>query len=364
LVGEDRFIRRIVLVASIVSVGFAIPRALFAAPNLALPHSDYPSKSRVAVLPATNSVTNRYFGPVHRSSFDALHRIDGAGWVQAAVWHFSTGKGGARRTHQTIFAYAINVYSSKKRAQTAVKNVKIKTTPYRVSRIYCRLYQHIDGRETLVFLFFSFRSIEVESYYEYTGTAPAKVARSLRSLFNRQASHLAGVARKLHRSIVSPPPPPLATATPEASATPTATDIPPTATATVTATVPAATATATAVPPTPTTLPSPTPTATPVPLLALTAWTSALSYAPGASAEVTVKVMLGASPVSGAQVSMTLESQSEPDECDAITDSSGSASCTFTVPPDTPDGSSLSVSITVHTPYGAVATTRVTFLVT
>lgn len=358
--GEERSIRQIVVVASLVCVGLAVPRTLFAAPNLALPHSDYPGKSKVAVLPATNHIADQYFGPVHRSSFDALHRIDGAGWVQAAVWHFMTGRGGARRTHQTVFAYAINVYHSKTQAQRAVSNVKIKTVPYRVHKIYSRLYQHSDGKETLVFLFFSCKSVEVEAYYEYRGTAPVSTATALRGLFNRQANHLAGAARKLNRSISNPPPPP-ATATPaiEATDTPAATAEPATATPTVVAGTP----TSTSVPPTVTPVPSPTPTLTPVPALTITAQVSSSTYAPGSDVTVTAHVSLGDRPASGANVSMAFPFSESPAFCTTATDSSGTATCTVTIPANTPSNSLVDVSITADMPGSPEARATVTFTV-
>jgi hypothetical protein len=361
--GEEQSIRQIVFAASIVWVGLAVPRTVLAAPNLALPHSDYPGKSQVAVLPATNHVADKYFGPVHRSSFNALHRVDGAGWVQAAVWHFTTGRGGAKRTHPTVFAYAINVYHSRKQAQNAVANVKIKTVAHRVSRIYSRLYRHSDGKETLVFLFFSLKSVEVESYYEYTGTAPTATAASLRKLFNRQASHLAAVARKLHRSIANPPPPPLSTVPPTPEATATPDEVSPTETPTATATIPADTPTATAVPPTETPLPSPTPTETPVPSFTITASSSSPAYTPGTKASVAVQVKLGDSPVSGVDISMTFEIPGSAAFCNATTDSTGSASCSVLIPPGTPDNSQVDVFVSARDGSGRTAETTVSFLV-
>jgi hypothetical protein len=306
------------------------------------------------VLPATNAVVDRYFGPVHRSSFTALHRIDGAGWVQAAVWHFKTGKGGARRTHQTVFAYAINVYPSKKRAQAAVANVKIKTKPYRVSKIYSRIYRSSDGRETLVFLFFSYRGIEVESYYEYHGTAPARIAKSLRQAFHRQSVHLAAVARQLHRSILRETPTEIPTAGNTETPTPAATD---------TETPVPATAAPTAIPPTPRPLPSPTPTETPVPVLTVTAAATSPSYPPGSSATVNARVLLGSEPVAGAQVNMTFEFMGSPSFCSAVTNDAGNASCTQTVPEGTPNNFSVDVYVSAQAPGGGNAQTTVTFLV-
>lgn len=309
------------------------------------------------MLPATNRVADRYFGPVHRSSFGALHRIDGAGWVQAALWHFTTGKGGARRTHQTVFAYAINVYPSKKDAKAAVSNLKIKTKPYRVSKIYSRLYQSSDGRQTLVFLFFSYRGIEVESYYQYKGSAPAGIARSLRKLFFRQNRHLAAAARKLHRSINKPPPPPQSTATSPPTAAPTDTPTP-----TETA-APAATATATAIRPTATPYPSPTPTSTPIPVLALSASATSPTFAPNTQATVTAQVTLGGSPVAGAQVSMTFEFPGAPAFCNTVTDASGDASCSTVVPAGASHNTTVTVYVTARTADGGEVEGTATFKV-
>lgn len=237
--------------------------------------------------------------------------------------------------------------------------MKIKTTAHRVSRIYSRFYRHTDGRETLVFLFFSFKSVEVESYYEYKGTAPAATATSLRKLFSRQASHLAAVARKLHHSIANPPPLPLSTAVPTEAATATPTELPPTATGT--ATVPADTPTATAIPPTQT--PLPTPTETLVPAFTVTASSTNPAYTPGSKATVTVQVMLGSSPVSGVDVSMTFEIPGSAAFCNATTDASGSASCSVFIPQSTPDNSQVDVYVSARDSSGRTAETTVSFLV-
>ncbi len=282
--------------------------------------------------------------------------------MQAALWHFTTGKGGARRTHQTVFAYAINVYPSRKDAKAAVANLKIKTTPYRVSKIYSRLYRSSDGKQTLVFLFFSYRGIEVESYYEYKGTAPASVATSLRALFLRQNRHLAAAARKLHKSINHPPPPPRSTATPEplATATVAASDTP---TPTLSAT-PQATATATAVPPTATPYPSSTPTDTPVPILAVTAAPTNPTFAPNTLATVTARVTLGGNPVAGAEVGMTFEFPGAPAFCNAVTDASGNVSCGEIVPAAATHNAVVTVYITARDPSGGEIDGTATFTVT
>src|SRR5438105_1439113 len=112
-----------------------VPRVSSAAPSLALPRSEYPHKAKIAAFPATNSEADRLLGPVHRSSFERLHRLDALGWLQAAQWHFNTGRGRARWHHLTIFGYGINVFRTKKQAEQVLRDVKLKTRPFGVSRL-------------------------------------------------------------------------------------------------------------------------------------------------------------------------------------------------------------------------------------
>src|SRR5579875_2804322 len=85
-------IRRIALTASAVALlALTVPRATSAAISLALPPSDYPPGAKIAAFPPTNDQADRLLGPVHRTSFAKLQREDGLGWLQAAIWHFTTG---------------------------------------------------------------------------------------------------------------------------------------------------------------------------------------------------------------------------------------------------------------------------------
>jgi cell division septation protein DedD len=305
---------------------------------------------------------------VHRSSFTALHRIDGAGWIQAGVWHFTTGKGGAKRQHATVFAYAVNVFPGRKGPKNAVANVKIKTKAHRVSKIYSRMFESSDGNETLVFLFFSYHAVEVESYYEYHGTAPMAIAKALRADFDRQANHLAAIARKLDKSIRTKPTatrPPTNTALPTSTATATATNTP-TATLTpapVTPTnTPTITPTATPVTPTNTPLPTATPTNTPIPQLTLTATTDKTTYAPGTPITVNVHVASGSQPVANAQVTITYNFPGQPAFCNRVTDASGNASCTVTIPSTTANGT-YDITVSVRAPDDRAAEKTISFRV-
>jgi tetrahydromethanopterin S-methyltransferase subunit E len=42
------------------------------------------------------------------------------GWLQAAIWQFTTGRGAAKQWHQTLFGYGINVFNTGRQAQKAI----------------------------------------------------------------------------------------------------------------------------------------------------------------------------------------------------------------------------------------------------
>jgi len=354
-------IRRFVLALSAASlVVIAAPLPSSAALSLALARSDYPQGARITTLPATDRQTDLYFGPVHRSSFERLHRIDGAGWIQAAVWRFKTGAGGARATHPEVFAYSINLFRTGRQARQAVHDVKVKTVHSRVAHLGARRFESRDAHQTLIFLFFAYHEVEVEAYLEYRGTAPAAIERLLRHDFSKQASHLVSFARKESRAVHATPTAtatavPSVTATATATATITATPTPtatalPTATSAPTVTEPPPTATPT---PTATAVPTVPPTATPAPTmvptstgLVVTAMPGAASYEPGALATIHVHVTVDRQPVVGASVDITFFFTGQSVSCLAQTDASGNAECEVMVPRE-PGASQVGVQVMV-----------------
>ncbi len=351
-------IRRFALAFGIIPLVVAVvPRTSSAAISLALPRSDYPHGAAIAAIPATNVEADHLLGPAHRSLFEKLHRLDGAGWLQAALWHFKTGKGGAAQRHQTIYGYGINVFKNAKSARHALADVKIKTAQYRVAHLPALIFQSSDVRVTLVFVFFAYRNIEVEAYYEYRGVAPTRLAKRLRHIFSRQASHLAHFARKLSRRLRTTPTP-LPTDTP--TDTPTATPSPtttPTATSTATPTAkPRPTATAR---PSPT--PTPTPTSTPTGFVAQAMMTQP-TYPPGAEAILKVAVTLNGQPVAGALIVAKFYYVASVATCQATTDATGIATCGETVP-QLRDGTVVYVDIYVAGPNGESVETSTTFTV-
>jgi hypothetical protein len=334
----------------VVCVALSVPRSSSAAPSLALSPSDYPHATRIVVLPCSDSEADHYFGPVHRSSFEHLHRLDGVGWMQAGLWSFTTGRGGAARHHATVFAYGIHVFKGKKGSHRALADVKVKTRATRVSRLYARIYHASDAQESLVFLFFTYHEILVESYYEYHGTAPASVARSLRHAFDRQARDLAARARVLDRAIHQPP---------TATASPTA--LPPTATTVPTAAptfTPSASPTAS-----PTRVPTVAPSPTPGPLT-LTATTDSTTYQPSSPVVLQVSVTRGTVPVVNASVEATFTFPGAPGFCNMQTDQHGNASCTVSIPSNAQPGSHIQVTISAQAPDGEMAQTTLTLTVT
>jgi len=358
---EEGHIRRFVLALGAASlVVIAAPRSSSAALSLALAHSDYPRGARITTLPATDRQADLYFGPVHRSSFEQLHRIDGAGWIQAAVWRFKTGRGGAGANHRVVFAYGINLFRTHRQAQQAVHDVKIKTAHSRVAHLYARRFESSDAHQTLIFLFFVYHEVEVEVYLDYRGTAPAAIERPLLHDLSKQASHLVSLARKESRAVHATPtptstavpsPPPTATPTATVTATPmpTATALP---TGTSAPTVTALPATAT---PTTTPLPTipPTVTATPAPTLiptstglVVTAMPSAASFAPGTLATVQVHAAVNQQPVVGASVDITFFFSGQAVSCLAQTDATGNATCDVMVPRE-PGASQVEVQVLV-----------------
>jgi len=272
------------------------------------------------------------------------------------VWRFKTGRGGAEATHRVVFAYAINLFRTRRQARQAVHDVKIKTVHSRVAHLYARRFESSDAHQTLIFLFFVYHEVEVEVYLEYRGTAPAVIEGPLRHDLSKQASHLVSLARKESRAVHATPTP-TATAVPSSTAT---------ATATVTATpMPTATAlptspstpTATALPATPTATPiptvPPTVTATPAPTtiptstgLVVTAMPSAASYAPGALATIQVRATVDQQPVAGASVDVTFFFSGGAVSCLTQTDATGNAACAVMVPRE-PGASQVEVQVLV-----------------
>ena len=325
--------------------------------SLALPRSDYPHGARISPRPATNAEADQLLGPAHSSTFERLHRIDGEGWLQAALWSFRTGKGMAAEQHSTIFGYGLNVFKNRHQAQGALADVKIQTRPYRVAHLHALLYTSSDVRQTLVFVFFAYRNIEVEAYYEYSGVAPTHLARTLRHIFSRQSSHLAHLARRLaHELRVQPTPSPTATST--ATPSPTATLTP---TLTSTPTVTPTTTPRPSATPAPSPTPTPTATSTPTGFVVHASMTQP-TYAPGEDAVVQVEVTLDQQLVAGAQMIAQYHEPYKTLICSATTDAKGMASC-FTIVPNLPNGTQIFVEVNVVGPNGEGAMTSTSFTV-
>ncbi len=366
-------VRRLVILSIVPLLVLAVPRSIekvapspdgapccdaqasslvaLAAPSLALAHSDYPRGTRIVVYPATNAEADARLHRIHRSSFDRLQRLDGEGWVQAAVWYFHLGQGVARQTHTVTFGYAINVFRNHRAANSAMGDVKLPLQPYRVGHLAALRYSASSAQVSLEFIFFTRGPVEVETYYEYTGAAPAIIARSLHHAFSRQSSHLAHKARSLDRAIhahpTATPTPLLVPSTPTPTPLPTATIVP--------SVIPSPTAVPTSTPtPRPTSTPTVAPAATPTGLI-VTAKTDRSAYAPGDLASISVQVTFDNSPIAGAGFSANVIFPGHPATCSSVTDSSGSASCTVIVPSD-PDGTTVPVWIQVVTSDGKSVT--------
>lgn len=340
-------------------------RGTWAAHPLALPASDYPAGCAITAFPATNSVADRYLKPAHRSTFERLRRIDGLGWMQFATCSFVTGRGAASETHATLFGYGMNVFSSAKRAAHAIADVKLVTSPGRVGHLAARRFDRTTARESLHFLFFAAGPVEVEMYYEYSGTAPARTAARLAHAFARQGSHLARDARSLRDALRSAPSP-TATLVPTDTPTPTVT-----ATATPAATATSSpTATATSVPtatvtprPTATATSTPAPTATPTPVvLAVQASMAQQFYPRGGSAVVNMTATINGKPAQGVRLTADFQYPAGTEACATVSDSNGQGSCS-TLVPDEPDGTQVTVYVRAYGPDVSEASTYTSFVV-
>lgn len=372
---RENFIRRLTLALALVLVLAALlPLSTSAAVNLSLPKSDYPRGAQIAILPATNVEAYKLLRSAHRSTFDHLHRIDGVGWLQAAIWHFSTGRGAAKQQHQTLFGYGINVFHTGRQAQKAISDASIKRHRGKVAHLPAMIYHSSDAHVTLRYTFFAYKNIEVEAYYEYFGAAPRHISTMLRRLSNRQNSHLAHLARVLHaRMNQAPTDTPVPTDTPTPTSTPT---LMPTATAVPTATTAPIPTKTPARPPTPTPQPSATPTITPtasptVPAtdtatpstdLQVTATTSQPSYPPNGEATIIATVTIGGQGASGVRISAYFGFPNNLESCTAVTDAQGNASCSVRVPPE-PSGTVVTVSVQASDSQGRRAMTSTTFTV-
>lgn len=363
-------IRRLILAASVMTLAFvATPRFSSAAFSLALARGDYPSGSQITGLPSTNQEVTTRLGPVHHSTFDRLHRIDGDGWIQGAIWHFTTGRGATRWQHRTVFLYAINLFHNQAQAARAVADEKIRAYPSKVSHLPSRIYHVSDVHGTLVFAFFAYREVEVETYYEYKGVAPTAIATLLRHTFSKQSSHLAALARRFSALVRRKPTAtdlpstvPLPTPTPMPTVNPTVTPSP-----TVAATTPPVpTNTATLLPsavPTSTLVPIPSPTVTPISTgLIVRAVPQSPTYLPKDNATILVHATLnGQSPV-GASVDISFFFPGDSTNCAAVIDASGSASCSVAVPSVQP-GTPVQVNVQVVTTTNVVGTANTSFIV-
>ena len=249
-----------------------------------------------------------------------LHRIDGAGWLQFAVWHFRTGVGAARRKHNVSFGYGINVFHGSAAAKESLSDVKLRTKPTVVAHLKGRRYRSSDARATLLFVFLTYRKVEIEAYYEYSGVAPRAVQKRLRHAFGRQEHDLARLAHRLLRA-----PKPTATPRPQQPTdTPTAS---PTEVASPTETpTPAVTDT-------PTVMPTATETPTPVTYaIDLQVSMAASAYAPGQQATLVAHVTANGEPAAGAAVGAIFHFSPEGESCSTTTNTEGDATCSVPVP--------------------------------
>jgi hypothetical protein len=360
------FIRRLILAAGVFTLMFAAtPRSSSAAFSLALARGDYPHGSQITGLPATNHEVDIRLGPVHRSSFNHLHRIDGDGWLQAAVWHFTTGRGAAKWRHRTVFLYAINLFHNHQEAVRAVSDQKIHAHPSKVAHLPSLLYGVSDVHQTLVFAFFAYREVEVEAYYEYKGVAPTGLAKSIRHQFSTQTSHLAHFARRLStldHEKPTPTPNPTRTPVPTSTAAPADTPTPePQATGTATPTIaPSDTPTASS---TNTSVPTPLPTVTPTPSgLVVTAVPQNPSYLVRDNATILVHALFNGKPAAGASVDVSFFFPGNSANCTATVDSSGNASCSVTVPVEHA-GDTIQVNVQVTAVTGEIGTANTLFTI-
>ncbi|GAC1465254.1 MAG: hypothetical protein PVSMB7_09340 [Chloroflexota bacterium] len=347
----------------------ALTRSTSAALSLALPASDYPPRTVISAYPATNAQVDLLLSAAHRSSFRQLHRKDGLGWIQAALWWFHTGKGAAGQRHRTTFGYAISIFHDYRQARKAVHDTRIHLTPHRVAHLKGYLFESTDAVQSLRYLLFNYKNVEIEAYVEYRGSAPSRVTRLLRRILNRQTTHLAHIART-YAQLMREMPPQQATPSivpmmdPTAIPQPTSHLTPPTATPT--SAPPTSTPLPTSAPPTMTPLstPSAIPSATTaaVPAIVAVASTTSATYAPNTEATVQIQVTGNGRAISGARVAANFAFPGQSLSCAALTNQLGTASCSVLVP-ELPDGTQVPVSIQVVGPRGEQALARTSFTV-
>jgi len=352
-------IRRFLLAPAALLAALSIaPLPTSAAFSLALSRHDYPSGFAVTPLPATNAVADTYFGPVHRTSFSRLGRIDGEGWIQAGLWHFRTGRGAAVRSHRTVFAYGVHVFKGARGSQRALNDLKLRTRLYRVAHLWTRRYAVSDAHGTLVFDFFRIGPVEVEAYFEYTGVAPLQLQDRLRHAFSTQSSHLVALTRRYSTALRQHPATP--TESPVPTDTSTATEV---ATSTSTPTATPQPTNSSTPRPTPRPTNTPTATATPTPAgLVISAAPTAPSFAVGQLATVSVHVTFDGSDVPDARVSVTMLFPGNNGSCVGHTDATGTASCSVAVPEE-PSGTRIPVQVEATTPQGDSALTSTSFTI-
>ena len=288
--------------------------------------------------------------------------------MQAAVWHFITGRGATAWHHRTVFLYAINLFHTSRQASHAVADEKLRTHATRIAHLPALRYGVSDVHETLVFAFFSYREVEVEAYYEYRGVAPTALATAIHHTFSTQTSHLAHVARRLSALIHTAPTAthvPTNTPSPKPTLTPTATlTAAPSATAVIVP--PTSTVAPTPTPfPIPTSPPPPTPSPTVAPSptgLVVQAQPQNPTYAVRDNATVLVHATFNGQPAVGASVNVSVFFPGNPTNCGATIDAAGNASCSVVVPVER-SGTAIQVNVQVVSTTGEIATTNTSFTI-
>lgn len=249
------------------------------------------------------------------------------------------------------YGYAINVFKNAQQARKAMHDVRLRVSRFRVGHIPATRFTATDAHVSLDFVFFAYGSVEVESYYEYMGAAPAKLAHMLYHTFSRQGSHLAHLVRLLNTSLHTQPtatptdtplPSPTVTLAPVSTATPVPTAVPTVPTATPTE-MPTAT-------PSPTSAPAPTATATAAGLV-LQPSMGKPAYAPGDNAVINARITNNGDPVAGAHVYVTVLFPGHSATCMGTTDATGIASCSVLVP-TLANGLKIDVWVQAETPAG------------
>jgi hypothetical protein len=209
-----------------ISIGDAAPMQQ-AAPNWGLAAPAYPASATVTHwAPATNAEMQTVFGRFHRSSYDALRRLNDRGYLQIERWTKTTTSHGTRARHVLTWSYGISEYGTESDAASAVGDSIRRLQVMPSGGVYGRSVSFSEGGRLYLFLTFGERTLTGEIACSVKSTDAKAYTATLQQYCRAHVTALmpALTAAAIPTSTMTATATNTMTATPTASSTATATD--------------------------------------------------------------------------------------------------------------------------------------------